>query len=72
MINYENMDDLTHLSRKEKLKIVKREIDKIDCVNDLLLNALQYNRLDEDAHAYIYASQLIGHAAWQIRKMFPY
>lgn len=71
MIDYENMDDLTHLSRRDKLKVVKFEIDKIECVNDLLLNALQYNRMDEEAYAYIYASKLIGNATWNIKKMFP-
>lgn len=71
MIDYENMDDLTHLNRKDKLKVVKKEIDKIECLNDLLLNALQYNRMDEEAHAYIYASKLIGDATWNIKKMFP-
>ena len=58
MINYENMDDLTHLSRKEKLKIVKKEIDKILCINELLLNALKYNEDDSYNYSYIYASFL--------------
>ncbi len=69
-IDYESMDDLRRLSRKDKLKIVKKEIDKIQCVNDLLSNALKYNRLDEEAQAYIYASKLIGRAAWNIQKIF--
>lgn len=72
MIDYENMDDLLDVDDETKLKIVKREINKIDCLNDLLLNALQYNRLAEQSHAYIYASKLIGNATWNIRKMFPY
>lgn len=71
MIDYEDMDDLIHLNRKDKLKIVKKEIDKIECVNDLLFNALKYNSMAEEAHAYIYASQLIGNATWNIKKMFP-
>lgn len=72
MIDYEDMDDLRHLSRKDKLKIVKKEIDKIDNINELLFNALQFNSLDEQASAYIYASQLIGTSTWNIKKMFPY
>lgn len=65
------MDDLTNLSRKDKLKVVKKEIDKIECVNDLLFNALKYNRMNEEAHTYIYASKLIGDATWNIKKIFP-
>lgn len=72
MINYEDMDDLRYLSKKDKLKIVKKEVDKIDSINELLLNALKYNRHDEFAHAYIHASQLIGSAVWNIKKMFPF
>lgn len=71
MIDYEDMDDLIHLNRRDKLKIVKKEIDKIECVNDLLFNALKYNSMAEEAHAYIYASKLIGNATWNIKKMFP-
>ncbi len=71
MINYENMDDLTHLSRKEKLKIVKREIDKIMNINDLLFNALKYNKFDCYNRSYIYACFLIGSSVNNIKKMFP-
>ncbi len=71
MINYENMDDLTHLNRKEKLKIVKREIDKIMNINDLLFNALKYNKLDCYNRSYIYACFLIGSSVNNIKKMFP-
>lgn len=71
MTNYENADDLTHLSRKEKLKIVKKEIEKIINLNDLLFNALKYNQYKEDASSYLYASFLISSYAVNIRKMFP-
>lgn len=71
MINYEKADDLTHLNRKEKLKIIKKEIDKIININDLLFNALQYNKYKEDSLSYLYASFLISSHAVNIRKMFP-
>lgn len=71
MIDYVNMDDLIEIDDETKLKVVKIEIDKIECVNDLLFNALRYNSLDEEAHAYIYASKLIGDATWNIKKIFP-
>jgi len=71
MIDYENMDDLIDIDDKTKLKVVKIEIGKIECINDLLLNALKYNRFDEEAHAYLYASKLIGDATWNIKKIFP-
>ena len=72
MFNYENMDDLKHLSRKDKLKVVKREIEKITCINELLFNALKYNEDEGYNYSYIYASFLIGSAVNNIRKMFPY
>lgn len=71
MINYEDENDLTHLSRKEKLKIVRKEIEKIININDLLFNALQYNKYKEGSSSYIYASFLISSHAVNIRKMFP-
>lgn len=71
MINYENAENLTHLSRKEKLQIVRKEIDKIIDINDLLFNALQHNKYKEDSSSYLYASFLIASYAVNIRKMFP-
>ncbi len=72
MINfdYENMDDLIEIDDETKLKIVKREIKKILNLNKLLYDALHCSHCDEDG--YIYATRLIGIAAWHIRKMFPY
>ena len=71
MFNYENTENLTHLSRKEKLKIVKREIDKIININELLFNALKYEEHENHNYTYIYASSLIASASNNIRKIFP-
>lgn len=71
MINYEDMDDLTHLSDKEKLEIIELEIDKIFDLNELLFQALKHNEHHECANAYIYATFLIGSHSTNIRKMFP-
>lgn len=74
MINYEDMTDLRRLSRKDKLKIVKREIEKIINVNELQFNALKYDRYstNNDLDCYIFASNIIAKASLNIRKMFPY
>ncbi len=72
MIDYENMDDLIDVDDKTKLKIVKREIKKIVYMNNLLYHALHYYEIEDVFEAYIYATKLIGSAAWHIRKMFPY
>lgn len=71
-IDYENMDDLLSIDDETKLKIVRREISNIVNLNDLLLDSLQYDGFYENAERYIYATRLIGIAAWHIRKMFPY
>jgi len=60
--DYENMDDLTRLSDKEKLEITQWEIEKIDRINDLLFNALKYHEEEEGCTGFIYASFLISSA----------
>lgn len=71
MINYENKEDLRFLSSKNKLKIVKIEIEKIISINNLFFNALKYNEDDEGVDGYLVALHLIDKSVWNIRKMFP-
>ncbi len=70
MIDYEDMDDLTHLSDKEKLEIIQYEINKIFDLNELLFQALKYSEDLECVHAYIYATFLIGSHSTNIKKCF--
>ncbi len=70
-IDYENMDDLTHLDDKTKLKIVKIEISKISSLNELLYNALKYHDDIECAEGFIYASFLIDSHIVNIQNLFP-
>lgn len=72
MINYKYKDDLTDLDDKEKLEIVKIEIENIININNLLQNTLQNYSDYENADSYLFASQIIENASWNIRKMFPY
>lgn len=72
MNDYENEDDLRYLPSDKKLVIVKKEIEKIISINNLLYNALRYNPYAENTDDYIFASQIIDRASCNIIKMFPY
>lgn len=71
MLDYEREDDLTFLSPDEKLKIVKKEIDKIISINNLVLVALKSGMFDECEDGLLFAARLVNQASWNILKMFP-
>lgn len=71
MIDYEDMDDLTHLSDKEKLEIVEMEIKKVVDIGDLLFQALKYHKDLNGFNGLIYGAILLSFAAFNIRKLFP-
>ncbi|CCY63335.1 unknown [Clostridium sp. CAG:967] len=71
MIDYENMDDLTHLNDEEKLEIVEMEIKKVVNISDLLFQALKYHEDMDGFNGLIYGSILLSFSVFNIRKLFP-